>query len=48
MCFEKRKHGLLKKAVELATLTGAKVFLTIITEDCESAFSYKSTNEDQS
>lgn len=42
MCFLKRKRGLIKKAIELSKLTGAKVYLTIITEDDMTATSYKS------
>lgn len=45
MCFIKRKRGLLKKAIELSKLTGARVLLTIITEDYKTATNYKSFNE---
>lgn len=46
MCFLKRKRGLIKKSIELSKLTGAKVFLTIITEDEQTATCYKSSNHD--
>lgn len=42
LCFNKRKKGIIKKANELAKLTGAKVFVTIITEDEHTATSFKS------
>lgn len=46
MCFLKRKRGLIKKAIELSKLTGAKVYLTVITEDDMTATSYKSAEQD--
>lgn len=43
--FQKRKRGIIKKAIEISKLTGAKAFLTLISEDDMTATSYKSVQE---
>ena len=42
MCYAKRKRGLLKKAMEIVELTGAKVVMTIIDPEEKHVCNYKS------
>jgi hypothetical protein len=46
MCFLKRKRGLIKKSIELGRLTGAKVYVTVLTEDEQTATSFHSFTPD--
>ena len=47
ICFEKRKRGLLKKAMELSILTNCKIVLAINDESDSKMLQYKSFEKDE-